>query len=81
MGKDPFDLSEDNAKLGDTDTGDIILFRLSKGTSYGIGDKKPFWNAVSWGCCNQTKCVEKWLKERYKALDFVAKGMFLTDIC
>lgn len=42
MGKDPFDLSEDNAKLGDTDTGDIILFRLSKGTSYGIGDKKPF---------------------------------------
>lgn len=72
MGADPFDFFEDNAKLGDTDTGDIILFRLSKGVSYGTGDKKPFWNTVPWGCWNQTKCIEKWLKERYKALHFVA---------
>lgn len=38
----PFDFFEDKAMLSDMDTDDIIVFRLLKGTSYGIGDKSHF---------------------------------------
>lgn len=50
-----------------TDTGDIILLRLLKGTSYGRGDEKLCWSAVSWDCWNQTWSIEKCLEERWKA--------------
>lgn len=50
-----------------TDTGDIILLRLLKGTSCGRGDEKLCWSAVSWGCWNQTWSIEKCLEERWKA--------------